>query len=65
MKKVIFSCDICGKEWDKDLQEKMFTGTKLFLAGRQVGKNLHIKPADICEECFNAVNVVINERKKI
>jgi len=70
MKRITTVCDICRKETVAFTSrylvnaDRRFNDANLFIACKEATKNVHTRSADICDECFNAVNEVIKKLMK-
>jgi len=70
MKRVTIVCDICKNETVSEAVSvplsdgRRFNDSNLFFGCRDGRRNMHMRPADICDKCFNAVNEVIKNRTK-
>lgn len=65
MKKELYSCDRCGKDWDLKYNPSAYVLSRLSLTGAPImGDNRIPQELHICDECFNEIFPIFAAKKK-
>lgn len=63
MRKIIYTCDVCGKKMET-AKMKFFSRFILFKDGPQDINQINKRYDDICKSCTKAIEKIIKKRKK-